>query len=77
MPHAKRASGRIQVYFDWVHVGEAYLRGLPAWVKEEGLQVEVLGAYVNCVAPSILIMGTRAQDLDRAIALAPNWGPSV
>ena len=74
--NAARQAGfrRIQVYFDWVHVGEAYLRGLPAWVKEEGLQVEVLGAYVNCVAPNILIMGTRAQDLDRAIALAPKLG---
>jgi sugar phosphate isomerase/epimerase len=74
--HAARQAGfrRIQVYFDWVHVDESYLRGLPAWVQEEGLQVEVLGAYVNCVAPSILIMGTRAQDLDRAIELAPRLG---
>lgn len=74
--HAARQAGfrRIQVYFDWVHVDKAYLRGLPAWVKEEGLQVEVLGAYVNCVAPDILIMGTRAQDLDRAIEFAPKLG---
>ena len=74
--HAARQAGfrRIQVYFDWVHVDQPYLHGLPAWMKEEGLQVEVLGAYVNCVAPSILIMGTRAQDLDRAIELAPRLG---
>jgi sugar phosphate isomerase/epimerase len=74
--HAARQAGfrRIQLYFDWVNVDEAYLRGLPGWVKEEDLQVEVLGAYVNCVAPDILIMGTRAQDLDRAIELAPRLG---
>lgn len=74
--HSARQAGfrRIQLYFDWVHADEAYLRGLPGWVQEEGLQVEVLGAYVNCVAPSILIMGTRAQDLDRAIELAPRLG---
>jgi len=74
--HAARQAGfrRIQVYFDWVHADEAYLHGLPRWVNEEDLQVDVLGAYVNCVAPSILIMGTRAQDLDRAIELAPELG---
>lgn len=74
--HAARQAGfrRVQLYFEWVHTGEAYLRGLPNWIKDEDLQVEVLGAYVNCVAPNIVIMGTRAQDLDRAIELAPRLG---
>ncbi len=65
---------KLQVYFDWTQVNGSYLRGLPAWVKEEGLEVEVLGAYVNCVQPDILIMGTRAEDLDRAIEFAPVLG---
>ncbi len=64
----------LQIYFDWTKVTDSYLRSLPAWVSSEDLQVEVLGAYVNCVAPEILIMGTRAQDLDRAIDLAPALG---
>jgi sugar phosphate isomerase/epimerase len=74
--HAARQAGfrKVQVYFDWVQVNDSYIRGLPAWVKAEDLETEVLGAYVNCVAPDILIMGTRARDLDRAIELAPVLG---
>ena len=74
--HTARQAGfrKLQIYFDWTQVNDSYLRGLPTWVKEEGLAVEVLGAYVNCVEPSILIMGTRAEDLDRAIELAPALG---
>ncbi len=74
--HAARQAGfrHAQIYFDWVNVNDAYLRGLPAWVRAEDIDVQVLGAYVNCVAPDILIMGTRARDLDRALELAPALG---
>jgi sugar phosphate isomerase/epimerase len=74
--HAARQAGfrKLQVYFNWVQVNDSYIRALPAWVKAEDLEVEVLGAYVNCVAPDILMMGTRATDLDRAIDLAPVLG---
>ena len=65
---------RIQLYFSWVDASEPYLRGLPAWVKAADLEVVALGSYVNCVAPEILIMGTRAKDLDRAIEMAPAFG---
>jgi sugar phosphate isomerase/epimerase len=65
---------KLQVYFDWTKVTDSYLRSLPGWVKGEDLEIEVLGAYVNCVAPDILIMGTRAKDLDRAIDFAPAIG---
>jgi len=73
---AAREAGfrRLQVYFDWTQVSDSYVRNLPGWVRAEGLKVDVLGAYVNCVAPDILIMGTRARDLDRAIDLAPTLG---
>ncbi len=72
---ARQAGFRnLQVYFDWTKVTDAYLRALPSWIRQEDLQAEVLGAYVNCVEPSILIMNTRAEDLGRAIELAPALG---
>lgn len=74
--HTARKAGfeRLQVYFDWTQADDAYLKGLPKWLSAEGLRGDVLGAYVNCVAPEILIMHTRAKDLDRAIDFAPLLG---
>jgi sugar phosphate isomerase/epimerase len=74
--HAARQAGfrRLQVYFDWTKVSDSYLQNLPQWIKAEDLKADVLGAYVNCVAPDILIMNTRAKDLDRAIEVAPTLG---
>jgi sugar phosphate isomerase/epimerase len=65
---------RAQVYFDWVKADASFLRALPGWIQAEDLRTDVLGAYVNCAAPDTLIMETRAQDLDRAIELAPSLG---
>ena len=69
---ATRSAGfkRIQLYFDWVTASRVFLRGLPSWVRAADLNVAALGAYVNCVAPEFLIMGTRARDLDQAIDMA-------
>ena len=39
-----------------------------------GLSAEVLSAYVNCAAPENVIMNTRAEDFDRALAYAGEIG---
>jgi sugar phosphate isomerase/epimerase len=73
---AARAAGfrYAQIQFPWTRVDEAYLKALPGWLKSEGVRAEVLGAYVNCCQPEIVLMECRRQDLERAIELAPRLG---
>jgi sugar phosphate isomerase/epimerase len=65
---------RIQVQFPWNGINDSFLKALPAWCRAAGLRVDVLSAYVNCVAPEIVIMTTRAEDFDRALEYAPEIG---
>jgi sugar phosphate isomerase/epimerase len=58
------------VNFSWDRVDGAFLKGLPGWVSAQGLRCEALGAYVNCVSPGVVLMGTRAEDFERAIGYA-------
>ncbi len=69
---AARAAGflRTQVSFPWDRVDDAFIKGVPAWVRAEGLRCDALGAYVNCVAPAAVVMNTRAADFERAIGVA-------
>jgi sugar phosphate isomerase/epimerase len=72
---ARRAGfRRAQVNFPWDQVKDAFLRGLPGWLSEEGIEAPVLSAYVNCVEPANILMATRAEDFDRAIEYAPRIG---
>jgi sugar phosphate isomerase/epimerase len=43
-------------------------------VKSEGLVCDVLGAYINCLEPSNVLMDARAEDLPRAISLGAELG---
>ena len=73
---AARAAGysRVQVAFPWDRVDEGFVKGVPGWVRAEGLRCEALGAYVNCVAPEAVVMNTRAADFERAIGVAGEMG---
>ncbi len=73
---AARSAGfrRVMVNFSWTAVDEPFLRGLPTWLRDAGLQCDALGAYVNCVEPGAVLMGTRAEDFARAIRYAPELG---
>lgn len=59
-----------QLQFPWSKVGDEYLRALPRWLKEEGIVGDVVGAYVNCVSPSNVLMDCRRRDLIRAVEFA-------
>lgn len=65
---------RVQVNFSWDRVDETFLRNLPGWLSSAGLLCETLGAYVNCLSPTVNLMRTREQDFDRAIQIAPSLG---
>jgi sugar phosphate isomerase/epimerase len=69
---AARTAGyrNVQISFSWDRVDAAFLKGLPAWVRGEGLNCVALGAYVNCAAPSAVLMNTRAEDFSRALDYA-------
>lgn len=69
---AARAAGfpHCMVNFAWDQVDAAFLKGLPAWLRDSGLQCDSLGAYVNCTAPDAVIMNTRAADFLRALDYA-------
>ncbi|MBI4889839.1 MAG: sugar phosphate isomerase/epimerase [Acidobacteria bacterium] len=73
---AARSAGyrRVMVNFPWTGVDEAFLKALPGWLRDAGLECEALGAYVNCVAPGTVLMGTRAEDFARAIRYAQELG---
>ena len=73
---AAREAGfpRAQITFPWDRVTPDFLKGLPRWVAAENLQVDALGAYVNCAAPENVIMSAREPDFDRAIEFAPEIG---
>lgn len=73
---AARAAGfaRVQIQFPFSRVDDAYCRALPGWVKSEGLVCDVLGAYINCLEPSNVLMDARAEDLPRAISLGAELG---
>jgi len=74
---ARQAGFRgIQVFFPWVKIDNAFLKGLPSWVRAEGLRCEVLSAYVNCVDPAIVLMNARAEDFPRALEYAGELGCS-
>jgi len=75
---AAREAGfrRAQVTFPWDRTGPEFLKGLTRWAAAENLRIDALGAYVNCAAPEIVIMSTRAQDFDRAVDFAPEIGAS-
>jgi sugar phosphate isomerase/epimerase len=61
---------RIQVNFPWNRVDAAYLKTLPGWIRAEGLRCDVLGAYVNCASPDMVMMATRREDFARALDYA-------
>jgi sugar phosphate isomerase/epimerase len=65
---------RIQINFAWDKVDQAFLQNLPGWISSAGLHCDTLGAYVNCLAPEVNLMATRASDFLRAIELAPALG---
>lgn len=65
---------RAQVQISWAKVSEDFIRSLPAWLASEGIQAEVLGAYVNCCAPENVLMDCRSQDFARAIEVAGTLG---
>ena len=73
---AARRAGfrRTQIQFPWDRATPAFLRQLPGWLAEEEMRVDVLSAYVNCAAPENVLMDARAEDLARAIDLAPAIG---
>jgi sugar phosphate isomerase/epimerase len=75
---AARAAGfrYAQIQFPWPRVDESFLKALPGWLKKEGVRAEVLGAYVNCCQPELVMMECRRQDFERAIDLAPQLGSS-
>lgn len=64
----------IQVNSPWTRVDDRYLAALPGWIRAEGLRCAVLSAYVNCVAPDVILMGTRRADFARAIDYAAEVG---
>lgn len=61
---------RAMVNFSWDAVDAAFLKALPGWLRDAGLQCDALGAYVNCVAPRAVLMSTRAEDFVRALDYA-------
>ncbi|MBI5283079.1 MAG: TIM barrel protein [Candidatus Solibacter usitatus] len=73
---AAREAGfrRVMVNFAWDRVDDAFLSGLPGWLRAAGLRSEALGAYVNCAAPDQVLMSTRARDFARAIVYAAGLG---
>ncbi len=73
---AAREAGfrRIQIFFPWDRVETSFLKSLPGWIRAEGLRCPVLSAYVNCVAPAVLLMSTRGEDFPRAIDYAGQIG---
>jgi len=73
---AARAAGfrRGMVNFSWDKVDAVFLKSLPSWVRGEDFACDALGAYVNCLEPSIVLMNTRAEDFDRALDYAGQLG---
>jgi len=73
---AARAAGfrRGMVNFAWDKVDAGFLRSLPGWVRGEGFQCDALGAYVNCLEPSVVLMNTRREDFERALQYAAELG---
>lgn len=69
---AARAAGfrRAMLNFAWDGVDEPFLKALPRWVRDAGLECVALGAYVNCVEPRANLMRTRAEDFERALGYA-------
>ncbi|MCC7499694.1 MAG: TIM barrel protein [Bryobacterales bacterium] len=65
---------RIQLFPPWKLVDDSFVHALPGWVNDAGLQVAVLGAYVNCCQPANVIMNTREQDFVRAVDAAGSLG---
>ena len=64
----------IQVNFTWNRVDAPFLKGLPSWIRAEGLQCEILSAYVNCLRPDVVLMGARGEDFRRALEYAAEVG---
>ena len=73
---AAREAGfrRAQIFFPWDRASGGFLRSLPGWIASEDLRAEVLSAYVNCTAPGVVLMSTRAADFDRAIDFGAELG---
>ncbi len=69
---AARSAGfrHVQLQFPWDTVSPEFLRRLPGWLREEGVNADVLGAYVNCASPETVIMGCRRDDFGLAIDYA-------
>jgi sugar phosphate isomerase/epimerase len=69
---AAREAGfhRAQINFAWDRVDAGFIRGVPGWVRDSGLRIEAVGAYVNWAAPEVVIMNTRVEDFARAMDLA-------
>jgi len=73
---AARAAGfrRAQISFPWPRVSQPYLKSLPGWLRSEGVQAEVLSAYVNCCNPEAVLMDCRRQDFSTALEVAGTLG---
>jgi sugar phosphate isomerase/epimerase len=64
----------IQVNFSWNQVDGSFMKGLPSWIRAEGLRCEILSAYVNCLRPDVVLMNTRREDFRRALEYAAEVG---
>ena len=73
---AAREAGfrRVMVNFPWDAVNGEFLRSLPGWLRANELRCEALGAYVNCVSPTTVLMNTRGEDFVRALSYAGELG---
>ncbi|MCC6862394.1 MAG: sugar phosphate isomerase/epimerase [Bryobacterales bacterium] len=73
---AARAAGfrRTQIFIPWDRAGEGYLKALPGWLREAGIQAEVLSAYVNCCSPETVLMNCRRTDFEKALEYAGQVG---
>jgi sugar phosphate isomerase/epimerase len=75
---AARSAGyrHAQINFPWVRATPGFLRQLPGWLVAEDIRADAVSAYVNCAVPGNVLMDARAEDLQRAIELAPAVGAS-
>jgi sugar phosphate isomerase/epimerase len=65
---------RAQINFPWAKADRAYLSSLPSWLKEEGLKVDALGAYVNCCHPETDMNQCGPAEFAKAIEYASMVG---
>jgi sugar phosphate isomerase/epimerase len=73
---AARTAGflRAQIFIPWDRVGGSYLKALPGWLQDAGVQAEVLSAYVNCCSPETVLMNCGRSHFDKALNYAGETG---